>query len=85
MNFDDLYHNGDAVARNHPRIDVRNKKILRACRQYYESKLVLEFNIKMLRRRAKWDNQREILNYADVYCQRVFDGDLLEIYGLSQE
>ena len=85
MNFDELYHNGDAANRNHHRTDVRAKKILRACRQYYECKLDLEFNIKKLRRRVNWDDQNEILHYTDVYCKKVFHRELLDLYGLTQE
>ena len=85
MNFDDLYQNGNAANRNHHRTDVNTKKILRACRQFYESKLDQEFNIKMLRRRVNWDDQTEILHYTDAYCKKVFHRDLLQIYGLSRE
>ena len=83
LNFDDLYQNGDAAQRNHPRQDVKQKKILRACRSYYEKMINNQYNVKKLKRRINWNDQSELLFYTELYCEKIFGKDILKIMGVD--
>ena len=42
-----------------------------------------EFDIKMLRRRVGWDDQRDIIRFTEKYCKNHFDVEHLSIYKLN--
>lgn len=71
--------------RLHHRSDVTNKKLLRACRLFYETMLDQTFNIKKLKRRVNWENKYEILNITELYCKQVFHPELLSMFGTTQK
>ena len=81
INFDELYQNGEIS--NHHRTDVRAKKLLRACRSYYEIMLDQQFELKKLKRRMNWNYRNEILYYTTIYAKQAFNEQLLQMFSTT--
>ena len=58
---------------------------MRACRSYYEKMINDQFNVKKLKRRINWNDQRELLFYTELYCQKIFHKDMLKVIGVDHE
>ena len=41
------------------------------------------YNVKKLKRRINWNDQNELLFYTQLYCDKIFQKDMLDILGVD--
>ena len=85
FNFDALFHQSDKTYSCSNRSDVRAKKILRACRSYYEDILDQVYGIKNLNRTVNQSDKLELLSCCESFCKEVFDNELLQMFDVTVE
>ena len=61
------------------------KKILRACRSYYERKIEQVYSLKKIKRRKYWEEQNQTQIFAKLYCEHTFTNNMLQLTGVKLE